>query len=350
MSTASKTFTVTVTAVASGFTADSGYSVSGTVGDMQSLTITKSGGGFGTKLGGGKPWLYLPHAANLNPDTTYSRGTSGNVLHTGCSWSNTTPPPNAAGSLRCLMNNEGNVPGWTFTGTSSPQIYTFTHRRFGYNVQRDGTLTNHKFWRMWTTEPGQAQPPGFQFRSSYNYGSGNIGFGGYCDTDGFDNGRQTYWDELGPLATLTTNWHTFEGEGQMSSAINVADAKIIHWTDGALYNNAAANYLTWNSSYTARRCGHIYFSQIANNVEPADYFYYGPTLIEDSRCRIIVSTESTWNTSATASFTRDFCLPTVWADGQIQVTIRRGIHSSLTGKYLYVVRSDGTAYRIGVFT
>jgi hypothetical protein len=43
-------------------------------------------------------------------------------------------------------------------------------------------------------------------------------------------------------------------------------------------------------------------------------------------------------------------LPTAWAGNSITFTMRMGALSSFSGNYLYVVKSDGTALKIGRFT
>jgi hypothetical protein len=129
----------------------------------------------------------------------------------------------------------------------------------------------------------------------------------------------------------------------------VADGFMRHYVNGALLTTASA-LTTFNATYTSQTYDEIYFTQISNNTEPADYFYYGPTLIDDSRCRLIVSTESSWNTSAAVTATRDFCVPSAWDDGSITALLRKGIHSTLSGKSLYVVKGDGSAVKIGSFS
>jgi hypothetical protein len=311
---------------------------------MGEIVIT--GTGFGTKVGGGLPWLYLPHESDLNPDATYSRGDSGDLNHVGCSFTSGQAPTNSSGCLRALMNSGDNCPGWILPDCTA--VYTFSHRKFGYDVLHDNNDTNHKYWRCWTNigsgtgsnaisqipDQGGSLSP----RSTYDpIDSGTNGYYWYS-RDGVND----------VLEAITTNWHTFEHELQRSSAINTSDGIQVGWLNGArvCYFDT---FKTYSDIYPENTFRHLFFSQISNNTEPADYFYYGPTLVEDSRCRVIVSDESTWNTAYEVDSVRDFCLPTEWADTEITVVLRQGIHSSLSGKYLYVVKSDGSALKIGSF-
>jgi hypothetical protein len=356
----SPTCAVTVQAVqppASGFVADSGYTLSGTIADGATLTI--SGTGFGTKQGGGRPLYYFPYTSDLTPHATLSRRTAP-MLDSARPYvfSTTSPPPNNPGSCRLEMNDSGTSWGVSLPAGSVASIYTFAHRRFGYDTFHDGVGSNHKFWRIWRSA-GQGFP---DFYSSYS-GNGQTTFapvsaaegvsegpGGESNNDKWWDNAPNYYTQIQPiLNAITTQWHTFEQEWQNSSAANVADAVFISWTNGAIC--CESSRFTSHNSGGQPYWEELFFSQISNNSEPAGgYFYYGPTLVDDSRCRIIVSNEATWNTGAAATYSRDFCVPITWADGQITMMLRQGIHTSLAGKYLYVVRSNGTAVRIGRFS
>ena len=333
---------MTAGAPATGFVAEAGYSVSGTVGDMLPLVIV--GTGFGSKAGGGKPWLYMPHSTDVNPDATYSRGTSGALRHIGCAWSSVNPPANTSGSLSCLMSSQDNAAGWSLP--TATDIYTFAHRRFGYDTLHDAIGTNHKYWRCWTDIDGPNPPRanGFgAFTSGWPTAVTPI-----LSYDPLNSGPNTKYFSATPISdAINTQWHTFEHEISPSSQ-SVANGTMTGWLNGSRFMHTT-QLVTWDATWNVPTWKQVFFSQCSGDTEPG-YFYYGPTLIEDSRCRVIVSTESTWNTSTSVSAVRDFCLPTAWSDNQITVTIRKGIHTTLSGKYLWVVTNSGTAIKVGSFT
>jgi hypothetical protein len=77
------------------------------------------------------------------------------------------------------------------------------------------------------------------------------------------------------------------------------------------------------------------------------HLYYDIISVDDSLCRVMVSDASSWSTASTRAL--EIQIPTAWSASSITFTIRRGA-LSLTGKYLYVVKSDGSALRIGQFS
>jgi hypothetical protein len=334
-----------------GFATESGFSASGTFADGGEITITKTGGGFGTKPNGAKPWLYLPHGTGLDPDINYSRGSATHLRHNAYIAHTTSAyPENGSGAVQSpTVPGGAGVAGWTLSDAT--QVYVFGHRKFSYDILNDAVATNHKWMRLWTNIDSST-PPNSNVIAAFSdttivdcrivveYVS--VGAGG-------DN--SVYWSTDGnnAAAGVGTNWHTFEQEFARSSGPGIADGVMVSWINGKRANVASA-LTTYDGTYTANTYKNIFFSQLSNNVESSGgYIYYGPVLIDDSRCRVVVSAESTWNTSATTGYIRDFCLPTAWADDSITLTIRQGIHNSLAGKYLYVVKSDGSAVKIGGF-
>lgn len=328
--------------VLSGGDAQLGWSAPNGLSSGNSLVISTDGTyNFGTKPNGAKPWLYLPHGADLNPDTNYSRGTASNLSHTGCSFTSGTYPTNGSGSLRCLMNSSSNCPGWTFDASGPGELYTFTHRKFGYDALHDAVATNLKTWRAWTDVNGSF-PPNSDVIVAYTTGSITtinplVDIGLVPAGAGGDN--SVYWDDT-RLDYLTTQWHSSEVAFARSGSSGVADGKLWHWTDGKL-QVSTSTLTSYDGTWTANTYKQLFFAQISNNTEPADYFYHGPTLIDDSLCRVITSTEPTWHTGSTNTYVRDFQLPTAWVASQITITLRQGIHDTLSGKYLYVIKSDG---------
>jgi hypothetical protein len=330
-----------------GFTPETAdFGLGGTIGDGQSVTITDNQSRFGTKPNGHKPWLYIPNNTDLLLDTNFSRGTAANVLAnpTDLTFSTTSPPPNGSGSLRVAANSSGAAPQWTHPRMT--EVYSFVHRRFGYDTLHDALSSNHKSFRLHSNFGGTAPPRTSLYHNYANHDETVMNPAVFIENIG--GGRWASASAV--LNAVTTGWHTAEYEATQSSASGAADALFFHWVNGSKEHNTT-NLTTQNSSYTWDYWNRGALSQNSNNVEVAgSYYYYGPWLVEDSRCRIIVSDESSWNTTKNVATTRDFCLPTLWASNSITLTLRQGIHTTLSGKYLYVVKSDGSALKIGRFT
>ena len=75
--------------------------------------------------------------------------------------------------------------------------------------------------------------------------------------------------------------------------------------------------------------------------------------LDDSFFHIIISDEPTWEAASVGPevfYEREIQIPTAWADDSITITMRRGVHSSFSGKSLYVIDSAGAAQKIGQFT
>jgi hypothetical protein len=350
-----RTFTVSVESVlppTSGFTAETSFGISpGPFADGQSVTITDTQSRFGTKPNGAKPWLYIPNATDLLPDLNFSRGTAANHPNTTNVISTTAPlPTNSAGSVRVDMTSSGNSIRLYKSGLTA--VYVFAHRRFGWDVHHDALATNHKPFRLWSGFGG-TDPPTTSLFQSYGSQQENrlnpaISMSDVPPGPGGDNVQYS-----GPSALLdgiTTQWHRAEWETKFSSAYGVADGVWGTWVNGSR-EQYVTNLTNANGAWNILSWGNCFLSQISSStVNAGSYFYYGPILMDDSRCRIIVSDESSWNTTKNVATTRDFCLPTLWASNSITLTLRQGIHTTLSGKYLYVVKSDGSALKIGRFT
>jgi hypothetical protein len=73
--------------------------------------------------------------------------------------------------------------------------------------------------------------------------------------------------------------------------------------------------------------------------------------VDTSRARVEISTAPTWEDAPSAARTSEVQGRLVsWSDGQIEVDLHAGAFDSLAGLWLWVVRDDGSAVRIGRFT
>jgi hypothetical protein len=364
-----RTFTVSVQGQpASGFTREAGFDISGTFTDGQSVTITDTQSRFGTKIGGGKPWIYQPMSGSYNPDPTYSRGTAIALGDAGFEYMTTFDtsevcPSGGTGVLKSVKDDSHG--SWGVRGISNGFCYVFTHRRYNWDVFNDAVSSNLKSFRM-RTQFGGVTPPNCDIYislQSANYPRACVTNFGYPTlSGGIPQTSRTNLDTA-HSTIRQQNWHRFELEFRPSSAYNVADCTLVPWINGARPTAGGTSTQTWpngTDGFISHGNGtvdvttvydDIFFDQISNNLEPAGAAaLYGPTLWDDSRCRVIVSDEATWNTSSTVMPVRDFCVPTTWAAGSITFLLRQGVHSTLFGKYLWVVKSDGSALKIGRFT
>jgi hypothetical protein len=347
-----------------GFTRETGFDISGTLTDGQSVTITDTQSRFGTKPFGGKPWMYIPMSGSYNPDPAYSRGTSSNLALGGATGLATfstdeVSPSGGTGVLRSPKDDSGGSWGCRVTNGFG---YVFTHRRYNWPVLTDGILSNLKSFRV-HTNISAAQPPRTSFIFALQDDASQTITNSTVElittpTGGTQNG---YLNLGGARALLGVSWHRFELEFQASSGLGVADGVLCPWLNGARPTSGGGSgwkptagiggWTTANSTYNLNLYNDMRFDQISSNVEPdGAASLHGPTLIDDSRCRVIVSDEATWNTINTVYPVRDFCVTDTWAAGSITFLLRQGLHSTLSGKYLYVVKSDGSALKIGRFT
>ena len=77
----------------------------------------------------------------------------------------------------------------------------------------------------------------------------------------------------------------------------------------------------------------------------------GEVYLDTTRARVEISTADTWDDTPDAVRTSEVQGRVVsWSDGEIEVDVHAGAFDSLAGLWLWVVRDDGSALRIGRFT
>jgi hypothetical protein len=377
------------------FTAASGLALTGSIGDGQILTVTKAGGGFGTKPYGAAPLYWFPFESDLSlsPLSRYS----GSLPNFVGAFSSSNP---ATGSLGSLLQNlaafnagQPNIGNNMFDSASGggllipldgvQRLYAIIKRNNDFNTadvgaHNPGSVTygisagdfNFKFFR--------ADPIG-PYGSSYPASSNGADAG--CNTnpanatlmwaqDTYQNGRG--WIESPYLRSYDTNWIDYP-PGNTSGTFETYAHQYVSWEflidEGTLGNQDGVFQwwlngrsilplnLTWkfrdsnNTAWTR----HIAFDQVYNwfgNYTAnayTDYIY-----VDDSWCRVVLSDETTFNTTLTGQVqpqhVREIQIPTAWTDTSISFQFRSGCYrGNLSGKCIYVISQDGTAVKVGTF-
>ncbi len=314
-------------------------SIQGTVGDHKEVTLV--GSGFGSKPNGGKPYAFFEFGRNQAAASSYSRTAWGAPL-VGSLASGTVAP----GSSAAWVFNVGSGSGDVYSGKNETRfkpspagrdLYVFTKLYFNWNgtdaasVRSDWNLKGFRMWASGTSSPDIVV--------------------GYADNEASGNPRVFAENTMSNSMYLTgssstiqgiqkNQWKTEEIALRQSSARNVADA---FWqqTSNGVASQAYPNLVTSTSSYPgpyadlywhqSERTG---FSSSSGKVIAYDLVY-----IDDSWARVVVTDSSSWNTSAQKKV--EIQVPVSWADDKITVLLRQGALGGLSGKYLYVIKSDG---------
>ncbi len=331
----------------SGINFDAGLSGSGTFSDGQSVTITKSGGGFGTKSGGGKPKRWYPFESSLQCDTNFSRDTGNMTINARCSLSTTSPPVNGTHSAKVTMS-EGNMcpfddsPIWTFESTN--KLYVYVERKHDHNDDNgSGGALNDKTIRVWPLAGSVAGLPDGYLSIGDNLA---LAFFEQTSDEVFLNG--TSWQAMAFNSGGPGPWLTCEHLFREESAVGANDGVWTHLRNGVSAYTYSRLWDTRSGSTTQQS---VYLDEVSNGA-PTGQIYFHSLYVDDSWARVFISSESSYNTSTSTAtqFIRSICLPTSWSNTSITVTLRKGQFTSLTGKYLWALTDSNTAIRIGQFT
>lgn len=342
---------------AAGFIADSGFAATGTFADGQIVTVTRGAGGLGTKPGGGLPRRWYPYETGLGVDTTYSRDTSSLGVQSGCTFQTTVKPANAAGAAKQTM-----FTGDTYLFTSSPPFNFSTTNKCFLHVERlhdhtnnntgsttviggSSTALNLKTVRVWPSGGSAAGlPDGYLAVGSPLY----VGF---MEQTSSQINPSAAWCQMAHAANGVgpgTSWLTCEHYFRDSSAAGANDGKFAHARNGLWCSDLTDNWVTRSGS---TRIQSIYPDELSNG-NPGGNIYYHGLYWDDSWAHAFVSTETSFSTAGAGGTQhhRAICIPISWSDTQVQLLVRRGPHSTLVGKYLWLMNDAGTTFRVGQFT
>lgn len=336
---------------ASGFTPDAGITASGTFTDGQSVTLTKSAGGFGTKPGGAKAKYWLPLESDFSTDTTYCRTAVTFTPYSTNSISTTNKPANAAGAswqtVSVAESGTGtfvtNDPPFTFATQSPSQLYLYYE---SYEVANFANAGTDKILRVYPTAgSGAGQPDGYLTADSRN--------------GGIDGTHAVFFEQSGDEDFLNDGWcNMLTNSGNWIACEFLYKDSTPSTQDGvaSFIRNAVYGYSPsrlWTTRTVSTAIGSLYFNEYEHlDSNFAGINGYHAMLVDDSWCRVFVSTESTYaqGTNTAVQNYRAICLPTAWSDTSITLTLRKGQSSSLSGQYLWSVTNSGTAIRLGQFS
>jgi hypothetical protein len=206
------------------------------------------------------------------------------------------------------------------------------------------TAYNLKGFRIWATVTGtDGHDNNFIFAA---VGQSPSAHGVPRLTAEYTGGHVGYVYNVSPINPKNT-WQTQECFLKQSSGVNVADAQVWMTNGGAATTRYSFVSMDTDNANPYRD---LAWHQVQSGVFPvgSGYFLgYDVVYVDDSWCRVMVTSSPTWSE---VSQVAEIQIPTAWAAGSITATLRQGEFTSLSGKYLYVVKSDGTAMKIGRFT
>lgn len=337
------------------FLPESGFSLAGTIGDGNSLTLT--GTGFGTKPNGVGPWLYWEFGKNSVVKGAGSRGVFTDSWITNATMLQNTVAPNRTHSLEMDLAVIGNSKSMhtsiILMPTDIVDFYMFERSYFDqdgidmfafnsiYNIKehRFSALSADGFNNIFSPNEGQSNSVAGNPRlGSENVGEGTHFFasaGGFRDVFGL---RKNEWK--------TDEWEFHQG------AVDVSEATIKLMRNGVVHThspNGGANFIsrTTVAPTLMFRFAYMQSAKVSGGKVFSDFLY-----LEDSFCRITLSNEPTWE-AATADpevfYIREPQIPTGWVDLETIFTMRQGIHDTLIGLYLYVTDKNGVTQKAGAF-
>jgi len=236
-----------------------------------------------------------------------------------------------AADVSGLTTSFGPIDGVPF---SSNTLYSWHKVYYGFNIVSDGASNglNLKFFRMW------------------NPWTHDI-YTGYQGAQGVNSGRtmpeQTqelalYWD----MPHMDRRWVVEEHEYRAGS-LNNRDG-VFNYSRNAMAAYPRSSRFITRTSALPEPYSLLFFDQISNNLLSLGKMLYFDTIyIDDTWQRVVISTEPTWQTSeygnGAREYLREIQIPLQWSDTSIQIQVRKGSITNLSGAFLYVIGPDGNA-------
>lgn len=312
------------------FIYESGFSGPATINDGAEVTITKSGGGFGTKPNGAKPLYYFNFGSgNEGLDSSYSRTTpyTGGEIFGDISQTIVRP-----GSTHSLHSDQiALTTGWPdlVALPASDRIYSWVSRY--YDFPSDGQDFGIKNFRLRNDASGGTIYHGFRL---FEGADGNPAY-----ISEFTGGASRW----GGPPFYGQQWVVEDCEFQ-ASAIDTEDGRFVYMIDGQLNFARSIGWVTKNNS---NPIDGIIFDQGAQGIlggpptgMSSAHVYISDWYIDDSPARVVVSAETAWQEEvypAGSRFTREIQLPTAWSNTSITFKVMKRSLSTLSAKRLYVI-------------
>jgi hypothetical protein len=339
--------------------------ITGTSGTLShGSTITISGSGFGSKS---------PFAPMVWDDC---EGTNPLDKWSGA-WPDTQDDPNDVIGYRASGHRGVATPHARSTKyLSGAHSSPWDAGNAGWNVMvwknwTKGTYPTYSYWNLWVRDD-----PNFIYDDNYKFYDFSAAGEPYNPQNWYDNWGQTGEPDPSVEPRVYPGYH-FNDDGYGES-VNVPTLEepfgdwyggtvdtlwnagwrkleyVIKWSsvsrDGYIktYENGAEmhNLATITDAYTGTDRseaigGFARAGNSANNTRYFDdiYFDHGP----DALARVVIGDASTY----AACTIREMQIPQSWGSNSITVTVNQGAHSSLTGKYLYVLDRTDTPNSAG---
>jgi len=346
---------------------DTGFSFSIVEGDGfetgSILRIVDEESRFGNKPFGSLPLAYIPHDGIYGLDTSLSRLNEEAVIYSGES---IDPTDNSV--VIDMTDSANNI---IIRPIENGIRYMFIHEKFEHAFLDDDIHTNLKVIRTWRMGTSKSFIVGFTDGQSEGADKEvmltveNIGMPDETPRWAYATAQpESHAPGIPQLTTefvrsLQYDWMRLELEYDYGTA-GESDGKAIPWFNGRRPLRAGTSgWPNWTedgvSNWPLMGAGtqegvfnEFASTQISNNNEPPGAaIKYGAILLDDSRCRVIISEEDTWNVSATNSVIRDFCVPVLWSANTIDIYFRQGVHEDMDNKKIWIVTENGTPIKIG---
>jgi len=350
----------------SGFTAETGFTVSDN--NDGTLNIVDAQSRFGAKPNGAKPVYFIDFGNGEDqPHSALSRMQTPIIWSSPCFIDSGISKAGSSASM-IIDSRQADSGGSVFevptTGPARDADATLllpaavnTGRKYYryYDVYNDFTVDemmasvvefsgasfpNFKQHR-WQSSNAQttAYTPNVLQAFEYRFMFSGDGLGGY-DTKMYDSRD----------ALVVPTWHREEEYHQVSSAAGTTDASMFIALDGQkLTSESRLNVDSHGGvdpAAEANRWNHYKLGNFRFWARPGDAPWRANLLyVDDSWCRVLITDKDNW--LDTEGREQEIQIPVSWASADLDFHFRQGAHSTLAGKYLWVVDNNDTKILIG---
>lgn len=319
------------------FVAQAGYNVIGDFSQLgNEITITKEGGGFGTKPGGEKPVyvaLWEDGYDSHNPDPDLSRDPSLSIsgatnrreIVEGFS------PKTGGNSSEYTTADVSSAGHVQFTYTSTGREVMFAKRRTGFD-QNDVPASGQKEWRIWAVSAGG------NHNVYWDTGNGGKITTEFLDSQGtiVDNLSNHRWD-----ATKDT-WADEKIVLKQSSGLDVSDAETWWYLKG---------FEAYSGTFISRTTDRPEFLNVwvgpqdqktapENDIPEGEKWWLGLLYFDDSFCHAVLTDSATFADSGVVQEVQPI---KGWVDDQVKIHLRRreGLN------HLHIINSNYDSFYVG---